>query len=91
MSKKLNPEELIYRKLSLQFGLSETVIKEICHSQYEFTSKKINELNLKELTDEEISDLKTNFRFRGLGSLYVSEKLLINRKNIKNKKDENKS
>lgn len=90
---KITKEELIFRKLSLKYKLSETVIKEICHSQFEFASQTINKMNLKELSDNEIKELKTNFRFRGLGSLYVSDKLLYNRKKIeeikKNKNENN--
>ena len=78
-------EELIFRKLSLKYGLSEQIIKEICHSQFEFASKKVKEIDLKDKTDEEIKELKTNFRFRMLGSLYVSDKLLITRKKLKDK------
>lgn len=81
----MSPEDLIFRKLSLKYNLSEQVVKEICYSQYEFTSKKIKEMDLKEKTDEEIKEMKTNFRFRMLGSLYVSDKLLYNRTQIKKK------
>ena len=81
----MSPEDLIFRKLSLKYNLSEQVIKEICYSQYEFASKKMKEMDLKEKTDDEIKEMKTNFRFRMLGSLYVSDKLLYNRTQIKKK------
>jgi hypothetical protein len=84
-------EELIFRKLSLRYNLSEQIIKEICHSQFEFTSKTIKEMDLKNKTDEEIKNLKTNFRFRMLGSLYVSDKLLYNRKIIEKIKQDKKN
>lgn len=82
-------EELIFRRLSLKYGLSEQIIKEICHSQFEFTSKTIKELDLKNLKDEEIKELKTNFRFKKLGSLYISDKLLYIRKKLKEKENGN--
>lgn len=80
-------EELIFRKLSLKYGLSEQIIKEICHSQFEFANKKIKELDLKNMTDDQIKDSKTNFRFRSLGSLYISDKLLYIRKKLKEKEN----
>jgi hypothetical protein len=89
MGKPSTTEEIIFRRLSLKYNLSESIIKEICHSQFEFTSKKMKEFSLKEKTDEEIKDLKTNFRFRGLGSLYVSDKLLYSRHKIKKDGDKN--
>lgn len=83
-----NEQIRLIRRLSLKYGLPELVIKEICHSQFEFAYKTIKNMNMEEMSDEEVLDKKTNFRFRFLGTLHIPLHLLKSRKN---KKDGDKS
>ena len=78
-----NEQIRIIRRLSLKYGLPERVIKEICHSQFEFAYKKMKEMDLKQMSDEEVKEQKTNFRFRFIGTLYIPDHLLKRRKNKK--------
>lgn len=83
-----NEQIRLIRRLSLKYGLPEIVIKEICHSQFEFAYKNIKSMDLSEMSDEEILKKKTNYRFRFLGTLHIPLHLLKSRKN---KKDGDKS
>lgn len=81
-------EERIITKLSIKYNIPFRIMKEICHSQFEFASRKIKEYDLKELSDEEVRNTKTNFRFRFIGTLYIPDNLLKRR--FKKKEDGNR-
>lgn len=83
-------ESKIIERLSLKYDIPSRIMKEICHSQYEFAYKKIKELDLKNKTDEEIKKEKTNFRFRFLFTLFIPQKLLNRRKRLKEIQNGNK-
>ena len=82
-----NVEFKIIQRLSAKYGIPERIVKEIVHSQFEFASKEIKKHDFNSKSDEEIKNQKTNFRFRFLGTLYIPERLLKNRKNIKKNGD----
>jgi hypothetical protein len=80
-------KDKIYEKLPSKHNLPVYVIKAICESQFHFAYTTLAKVDFKKMTEQEILDMKTNFRWRGLGTLYVSERLL---KGIKNKKKRTK-
>lgn len=64
--------EGLIKRLALKYNVSFNVMKAICESQFEFTSTTLREMDL---TNEDINNSKTNFRWKGIGTLYASEKL----------------
>ena len=74
--------EGLIKRLALKHKKSFNVMKAICESQFEFASKQLREMDL---ANEEIDDVKTNFRFKGIGTLYASDKLKQNIKKYGNK------
>lgn len=73
MSRKLKPLRV---KLARKYGLTEEQISEIVDSPYGFTEETINNLELDNLTEEEFSQLKTNFIYKYIGKLYINLKTL---------------
>ena len=72
--------DMLIHRLSLRYGLSKEIIKNIVDTPYIYADKIVRELNLDNVTtEEELKDIKTNFNFKGFGKLYVSFPLLENR------------
>jgi hypothetical protein len=68
--------DTLYHKLGLRYNLSDSVIKDIITSQYEFIKEKMVSINFKDIENEEDFDkLKTNFLLKYLGKLYTNHKL----------------
>jgi tRNA A37 threonylcarbamoyladenosine dehydratase len=68
-NKKLIP---IIKKLAHENNLTESEIHEIVNSPYQFTSDTIDELKMKDVTEEEFKKLKTNFIYKYIGKLYTN-------------------
>ena len=79
---------LLIHKLGLKYKLSDNIVKELVESPYEFASIIMKQLNIDDISDEDIKDLKTNFNFLALGKLYMEESLIKRR--IKQKENINK-
>ena len=83
-NKKLKP---LISKLAKEYNLSEDEIHEIVNSPYEFTKETIDELQLKDVNEEEFSKLKTNFIYKYIGKLYTDYRVInskrVKRENIK--------
>jgi hypothetical protein len=94
---KKKVKELIHT-LGLKYQMSDEDIRTIVESPFLFSYLKIRELDLNNVkTEEELSNLKTNFLYRAFGKLYISNALLsrfhkqkIEGKNLNNKKWKNK-
>lgn len=69
-------KNIIINKLSLKYGISKKEIKQLVESQFEFTSYKIKNVPIKELSIEELDKLKTTFRYMELGALHINKKKL---------------
>lgn len=78
-SKKLKP---LISKLAKEHNLSEDEINEIVNSPYVFTKETIDELQLKDVTEEEFSKLKTNFIYKYIGKIYTQYRI-VNSKRTK--------
>lgn len=72
-SKKIKP---LITRLSNKYNLSEKEIEEIINSPYAFTEKTINDLQLKDISEEEFNNLKTNFIYKYLGKIYTTYKMI---------------
>lgn len=85
----------ITHTVGLNNNLMDSQIREIVESQFRFTYKTIKAMNLSELTDEEIDNLKTNFYYKYIGKLYTDKEVIARHKKqdeiikqkIKNKED----
>ena len=76
----------LMHSVGLNHGLTAQQIKEIVESPFEFTAETIKELDLDNVTtEEELSEIKTNFNYRALGKLYLHFPLLARR--IKQRKN----
>lgn len=84
MNKKLLPE---VTKLAKKYGLREDEVLEIINSPYVFTEKTVNALDLKDVTEEEFNQLKTNFIYKYLGKFHTNYPTIdYNRRRINNLK-----
>lgn len=70
--------KLIHR-IGLKYNLKDSDVKSILESQFRFTYETIKELELSELTDEELEELKTNFQYKYIGKLYINKDILKNK------------
>lgn len=62
----------LIHSMALKYNMSDDDMKNLLHSPYEFTKKKINELDLKSITTkEELDNTKTNFLYKSFFKLYV--------------------
>lgn len=79
--KKSDDEKIkqILHKVGLNNNLRDDDVRKIFESQFKFTYDTIRQLELKELTEEELDNLKTNFQYKYIG------KLFINKENLKKK------
>lgn len=83
MEKELREKKLhaLYHKVGLINNLNATEVRKIVESPYHFAKEKINELDLKEVKEEErFNVLNTNFLFKYLGKLYTSFKIIEGRR-----------
>lgn len=83
MEKSLRDKKLeaIYHRIGLVNNLSKEEVKKIVESPYEFAKEKINELDLKEIKDEEeFNSITTNFLFKYLGKLHTNYRTISGRK-----------
>lgn len=78
-NKKLKPLE---KQLAEEYGINMEQLREIVDSPADFTKQTIDALNLKEVTEEEFAELKTNFIYKYLGKLHTNFNII----KFKNKK-----
>ena len=69
----------LIHKIGLKYNLKDSDVKNILESQFRFTYDKIKELNLSDITEEELNELKTNFQYKYLGKLYINKDILKNK------------
>ena len=68
--------KLLIHKIGLKYNLSDSIIKNIVESPYEFTYNTIKDLKLTgDETKEEFEELKTHFLYKGFGKLYIDYNL----------------
>ena len=79
--------EKVLNKLSMKYGLPIDVIKKITGSQFELSRQTIKNLDIDAIEEEEDLEGK-NFRFMGLGDLYLNLKQLKRIRQIVNKKND---
>jgi hypothetical protein len=73
----------LIRKLAAQYKQPYNVVKAIVESQFEFANETTKKIDLHSVqNEEELLNLKTNFNFKYLFSLYIKWSKL---KHIKNK------
>lgn len=73
--------------IGLKYNLSDDIVKKIVESQFEFTKKKLNEIDFSLINSEEdFENLKKIFYFKGLGRIYINKRSL--NKILKIKKDD---
>ena len=88
---KINQKKVdtLIHKLGLKYKLSDSVIKELVESPYEFSALIIKKLTLDELEDyKEIENIKTNFMYSGFAKLFINPLAL--KKRLSKKIDLNK-
>lgn len=71
-------KQLIHR-IGLKYSLRDDDVRKIFESQFRFTYDTIRELELKDLTEEELEELKTNFQYKYIGKLYINKQTLKNK------------
>lgn len=78
--------------IGLNNFLVDSEVRKIVESQFRFTYETIKNLNLEQLTDEEIENTKTNFTYKHIGKLFTSPDIIKRNKLrtliIKQKKNE---
>lgn len=86
MNKKIEDFKVsaIIHTVGLNNNLTDEQVRQIIESQFRFTYEEIRKLNFKDLTDEEIDALKTNFYYKYLGKLYTNSESF---NSIKRKED----
>lgn len=84
-SEDFKVNQLIH-KIGLKYNLRDIEVKEIVESQFRFTYEIIKGLNLKNLTELELKELKTNFIYKYLGKLYINKQTINLIKEDGNKK-----
>lgn len=83
---KINEKKVndIIHTVGLNNNLTDNQVREIIESQFRFTYKTIKGLELSNLTDEEIDNLRTNFYYKYIGKIYTNSEVIRSHK----KKDE---
>ena len=72
----------IIASLAKKYGLPTEVIQNITDSPYLFTYEKLKDLKLDNIkSEDEATQLKTNFNYKGFGKLYLNYPSLVARKN----------
>ncbi len=87
-------DKIKIKKLIHTIGLNNNVVDDevrlIIESQFRFTYEIIKNLNIKNLTEEEVLNLKTNFYYKYLGKLHTNKFIMnsyINKHKYKNKEE----
>lgn len=75
--KKVND---IIHNIGLNNNLKDSEVKDIIESQFRFTYETIKNMNIDDLSDEEIDKLKTNFFYKYLGKVYTNSNVVNNYK-----------
>ena len=74
----------LIHKIGLDYNMSDQQIKAIVDSPFLFTYLKIRELDLTEIDDiETLRETKTNFLYKALGKIFISEPLFKRRQKQK--------
>ena len=68
----------IIEKVSTSHNLPKEVVLVAYRSYWEFIKQTIQELNFKDITEEEFNTMRTNFNIPSIGKLYVTWDKLIN-------------
>ena len=68
----------IIEKVSTSYNLPKEVVLVAYRSYWEFIKQTIQELNFKDITEEEFNTMRTNFNIPSIGKLYVTWDKLIN-------------
>jgi hypothetical protein len=66
----------ILHRVGLNNNLRDDDVRKIFESQFKFTYDTIRELELKEITGEQLDDLKTNFQYKYIGKLFINKEIL---------------
>jgi hypothetical protein len=76
--KKSDDEKIkqILHRVGLNNNLRDDDVRKIFESQFKFTYDTIRELELKEITEEELDNLKTNFQYKYIGKLFINKEIL---------------
>ena len=75
MQKQLEP---IIRKMSEELGVPFDVCVQAYMSQWHFILEKVNSMEMKEMTLEELTQTKRNFNLPSIGKLCVTERRFLN-------------
>lgn len=74
------PDDIIVKRIIHSIGLNNNLtdkqVKDIVDSQFRFTYEQIRKTSFKNLTNEEIEELKKNFYYKYLGKLYTDVKMV---------------
>lgn len=62
----------IIHKVSLSNNIVSPIVKEIVESQFRCAQETIVNLELLDKTEEDVSEMNTNFYFKYIGKLYVN-------------------
>lgn len=68
--------DILYHKVGLNNNLRDIEVANIIESQYAFVKETIDDLALKDITEEEFDKLKTNFIFKYLGKLHTNYNII---------------
>lgn len=68
----------IIEQVSTKHNLPKEVVLVAYRSYWEFIKQTIQELNFKDITEEEFNNMRTNFNIPSIGKLYVTWDKLIN-------------
>jgi hypothetical protein len=76
--KKSDDEKIkqILHRVGLNNNLRDDDVRKIFESQFKFTYDTIRELELKEITEEQLDNLKTNFQYKYIGKLFINKETL---------------
>jgi len=76
--KKSDDEKIkqILHRVGLNNNLRDDDVRKIFESQFKFTYDTIRELELKEITEEQLDNLKTNFQYKYIGKLFINKEIL---------------
>lgn len=66
----------LIHSIGLINNLTDNEVKEIIEAQFRFTYEQMRKISFKELTDEEIDNLKTNFYYKYIGKLYTDSRII---------------
>lgn len=64
--------KVLIHRLGLKYKLSDSVIKELVESPYEFSAEIIKKLKLDDLNEDELDKVKTNFMYTGFAKMFIN-------------------